>query len=249
MQFPAPLIRGTLVRRYKRFLSDIALESGEVVVAHCANPGSMLGLQEPGSEVWLSPNTNPRAKLGWRWELIRADGGLVCINTGRPNCVATDAIATGEIPDLAGYTSLRREVPYGQNSRIDILLEQDGRPDCYVEIKCVTLRRPLGADPSAAEFPDSVTKRGAKHLAELIDMVAAGQRAVMLYIVFRHDCDHFRVAADIDPAYAKALEKALAQGVEAICYDCRVSVDGIELASPLPVVTGQAGRGSAPQEI
>ncbi|MEX2616681.1 MAG: DNA/RNA nuclease SfsA [Alphaproteobacteria bacterium] len=248
MRFPAPLIRGTLVRRYKRFLSDIELANGEIIVAHCANPGSMLGLQEPGSEVWLSQNTNPKAKLGWRWELVRADGGLVCINTGRPNGVAAAAITAGQIPDLSGYAALRREVRYGNNSRIDILLEDGLRPDCYVEIKCVTLRRPLGADPTAAEFPDSVTKRGAKHLAELIDTIAAGRRAVMLYIVFRHDCDHFRVAADIDPAYANALEAAMAQGVEAICYDCRVSVDGIELASPLPVVTRQRGA-IAPQEI
>ena len=238
MRFPSPLTRGTLVRRYKRFLSDIELETGEIIVAHCANPGSMLGLQEPGSEVWLSPNTNPKAKLGWRWELVKANGTLVCINTSRPNSVAGGAIMAGDIPELAGYRAQRREVPYGQNSRIDILLEDDTRPDCYVEIKCVTLRRPDGRYPDAAEFPDSVTKRGAKHLAEMVDMVAIGKRAVMLYIVFRHDCDHFRVAGDIDPAYAQALQTAMAQGVEAICYDCRITTDGIELASPLPVATG-----------
>ena len=133
---------------------------------------------------------------------------------------------------------LRREVRYGVNSRIDILLQGAGRPDCYVEVKCVTLRREDGIHPTAAEFPDAVTKRGTKHLSELTDMVSAGHRAVMLYLVFRGDCDHFRVAADIDPAYADALSSAMKQGVEAICYDCRVAVDGIELASPLPVAAG-----------
>jgi sugar fermentation stimulation protein A len=236
MRFSSPLQRGRLLRRYKRFLSDVQLDSGETVVAHCANSGSMLGLQEPGSEVWLSPNTSPTAKLDWRWELVRAGEGLVCINTSHPNRVAADAISAGDIRDLTGYETLRREVRYGANSRIDVLLEDAARPDCYVEIKCVTLRRETGTYPSAAEFPDAVTKRGAKHLAELTDMVAEGHRAVMLYLVFRGDCDHFRVAADIDPAYADALDSAMKRGVEAICYDCRVAVDGIELGSPLPVV-------------
>ena len=236
MKFPSPLTRGQLVQRYKRFLSDIELDGGETVVAHCANPGSMMGLADPGSEVWLSPNANPKAKLDWRWELVRtAWGHLVCINTAHPNRVAEEAIAAGAIPELAGYSSLRREVKYGANSRIDILLEDDGRPACYVEIKSVTLRRPEGAHASAAEFPDAVTKRGAKHLGELADMVDSGARAVMLYLVQRGDCDHFRVAADIDPGYAAAMAEARSRGVEALCYACDITPEGIEIERPLPL--------------
>ncbi|MCK4867923.1 MAG: DNA/RNA nuclease SfsA [Alphaproteobacteria bacterium] len=235
MEFPSPLTRGTLLRRYKRFLSDIELETGQEIVAHCANPGSMMGLAEPGSEVWLSPNTNPKAKLDWRWELVRVGGDLVCINTAHANRVGEEAIGAGEIPELAGYASLRREVKYGQNSRIDILLEDDARPPCYVEIKSVTLRRPDGAHPGAAEFPDSVTKRGAKHLAELANMVDSGARAAMLYLVQRGDCDHFRLAADIDPAYAAAMADARARGVEALCHECGVTSRGIEIARPMKI--------------
>ncbi|MBE9558513.1 MAG: DNA/RNA nuclease SfsA [Proteobacteria bacterium] len=235
MEFPSPLTRGTLLRRYKRFLSDIELETGQEIVAHCANPGSMMGLAEPGSEVWLSPNTNPKAKLDWRWELVRVGGDLVCINTAHANRVGEEAIGAGEIPELAGYASLRREVKYGQNSRIDILLEDDARPPCYVEIKSVTLRRPDGAHPGAAEFPDSVTKRGAKHLAELANMVDSGARAAMLYLVQRGDCDHFRLAADIDPAYAAAMTDARARGVEALCHECGVTSRGIEIARPMKI--------------
>ncbi len=235
MEFPSPLTRGTLLRRYKRFLSDIELETGQEIVAHCANPGSMMGLAEPGSEVWLSPNTNPKAKLDWRWELVRVGGDLVCINTAHANRVGEEAIGAGEIPELAGYASLRREVKYGQNSRIDILLEDDARPPCYVEIKSVTLRRPDGAHPGAAEFPDSVTKRGAKHLAELANMVDSGARAAMLYLVQRGDCDHFRLAADIDPAYAAAMTDARARGVEALCHECGVTPRGIEIARPMKI--------------
>ncbi len=162
-------------------------------------------------------------------------GHLVCINTAHPNTVASDGIRGGAIPSLAGYSSLRREVKYGRNSRIDILLEDGDRPDCYVEIKSVTLRRPRGRHPTAAEFPDAVTHRGAKHLAELSDIAVAGGRAVMLYLVQRGDCDHFRIAADIDPAYAEAFDTARARGVEVLSYQCTVTADGIEIAGALPV--------------
>ncbi len=239
MRFPTPLRRGRLIRRYKRFLSDIELESGETVVAHCANPGSMMGLAEPGSEVWLSPNTNPKAKLDWRWELVRTgEGHLVCINTAHPNRIAEEAIGAGAIPELAGYGSLRREVKYGAASRIDILLEDPRRPPCYVEIKSVSLRRPDGAHPSAAEFPDAVTKRGAKHLMELAEVAENGGRAVMLYLVQRGDCDRFRVAADIDPGYAAAMAEARGRGVEALCRQCEISPEGIMIGGALPVVSG-----------
>lgn len=227
MKFPDPLIRGRLIRRYKRFLSDIELETGESVVAHCANPGSMLGLAEPGMAVWLSPSRNPARKLKYSWELVATDGGLVGINTGYPNAIVAEALAAGAVPELAGYDGLRREVRYGRNSRIDILLDGsgDGRPPCYVEVKNVTLKR--GAE--AAEFPDAVTKRGTKHLAELGDMVEAGARAVMFYLVQRGDCARLEIAGDIDPDYRAALATALDRGVEVVCYSCKVAPEAIEL--------------------
>ena len=235
MQFPAPLVRGTLVQRYKRFLADVTLENGETITAHCANPGSMIGLNVPGSEVWLSPNQNPKAKLDWRWELVRVEGRLVGVSTAHPNGIVAEAIEGGRVAELAGYGGLRREVRYGKNSRIDIRLEDEDRPPCYVEVKNVNLRRLDGPAPSAAEFPDAVTKRGAKHLDEMSDMVAEGCRAVMFYLVQREDCDHFRIAADIDPGYAETLATARKAGVEAICYTCRLSLEGIELDAPLPL--------------
>jgi len=235
VQFANPLVRGTLIRRYKRFLSDIEMADGETITAHVANPGSMIGLTEPGSEVWLSPNTNPKAKLGWRWELIRVGDFLVGVNTAHPNRLVEEALARDGISELAGYAVCRREVRYGRNSRIDRLLAEDGRPPAYVEIKNVNLKRGLPGRETAAEFPDAVTARGAKHLVELGDMVAAGARAVMLYLVQRGDCDHFRIAGDIDPAYAAALVVARQRGVETLCYACDMRLDGIDLAGALPL--------------
>ncbi|MBI1180218.1 MAG: DNA/RNA nuclease SfsA [Alphaproteobacteria bacterium] len=231
MRFHAPLVRGTLVERYKRFMADVVLETGETVTAHCANSGTMLGLKAPGSTVWLSPAANPDRKLKFTWELVDADGGLVGINTSYPNAIVAEAIAAGGIPELADYGGLRREVKYGRNSRIDILLEQDGRPPCYVEVKNVHLRR----DGSLAEFPDAVTARGAKHLVELGDMVAAGHRAVMLYLVQRMDCDKFAIARDVDPAYDAGLKVAVERGVEVLCYGCRLTTEEIAVDRTLQV--------------
>ncbi len=230
MIFPDPLIEGRLIRRYKRFLADVELSTGETITAHCANPGSMLGLNAPGSPVWLSPSRNPKRKLKYSWELIQVDGHLVGINTAHPNGLVEEAITAGKIPELANYGKLRREVKYGRNSRIDLLLSDDGRPDCYVEVKNVHLKR-----SQLAEFPDSVTARGAKHLEELGDMVEAGHRAVMFYLVQRPDCTAFQIAADIDPTYDTALSRALARGVETICYQCRITTEGIEVDRPLPL--------------
>ncbi len=236
MRFPAPLVRATLLRRYKRFLADVRLEDGTVLTAHCPNSGSMMGLNAPGSEVWLSAARTPGRKLPYTLELVRA-GGLVGVNTGWPNRLAEEAIQAQRIPELRGYRAVRREVPYGKNSRIDLLLDGDGRPPCLVEVKNVHLRR---GEATAAEFPDCVTARGAKHLAELRDMVAGGRRAVMLYVVQREDCDRFRLAADLDPAYAAAFALARAEGVEALCYSCKVGREAIELASPLPIEEAKA---------
>lgn len=230
MRFPQPLIEGTLVQRYKRFLADVRLASGELVVAHCANSGSMLSVKEPGSRVWLSPAADPKRKLRYTWELIAVGNALVGINTGHPNRLVAEAIAEGRIKELAGYPVLKREQKYGRNSRIDILLEAPGRPPCYVEVKNVTMKRGAG---DLAEFPDAVTERGAKHLREMTDIVAAGGRAVMVYLVQRTDCRRFSVAGDIDPAYAAGLAAAMAAGVEAVCYGCRITLDAITVAGPL----------------
>lgn len=238
MQFPDPLIRGRLVRRYKRFLSDHELDDGSLVTAHCANPGAMTGLAEPGREVWLSPARNPARKLRYSWELVRVGDGLVGINTAHPNAIVAEAVAAGRVPELAGYDSLRREVRYGKNSRIDLLLEGAGRPPCYVEVKNVHLRR-----ETLAEFPDAVTARGTKHLGELAEVAANGGRAVMLYLVQREDCPGFTIADDIDPAYAAALARALAAGVEAICYSCKLTPRSVTLDRALPVHFDADGRG------
>lgn len=231
MRFEAPLLRGTLIRRYKRFLADVALEDGRAVTAHCPNPGAMLGLTAPGSTVWLSPATNPARKLKFTWEMIEVEGTIVGINTGRPNALGEEAILAGRVPGLEGYARLRREVKYGRNSRIDILLEDDARPPCHVEIKNVHFVR----EPGVAEFPDSVTARGAKHLDELADVAAAGGRAVMLYVVQRSDCRRLRIAGDIDPVYAEAFARARASGVEALAHGCKTGLESIVLADPLVV--------------
>jgi len=235
MRFESTLVRATLIRRYKRFLADVVLDSGEEITVHLANSGAMLGTATPGMEVWLSPATNPDRKLKWNWELVTVDGELVGVNTAHPNRIVAEAVAQGEIAELTGYDTIRREVKYGRNSRIDLLLEAPARPKCWVEVKNVHLKR--GA---WAEFPDAVTVRGTKHLAELRDRVAAGERAVMVYLVQRADCVGFRPAADIDPTYAAALVEAMRDGVEAICYICRLSLDGIAIGGALPIsVDGQ----------
>jgi sugar fermentation stimulation protein A len=239
MRFPRPLVRGSLLRRYKRFLADIRLADGAEITAHCANPGAMLGLAAPGAEVWLLPHDDPRRKLAWSWELERVGDGLVGINTAHPNRLAAEAIAEGRLPALAGYAGLRREVPYGRASRVDLLLTAPGRPICYVEVKNVHLKR-----GETAEFPDCVTARGTRHLAELAAMAAAGHRAVMLYVVQRGDCRGFRLAADLDPAYDLAFRHARAAGVEALCYDCRVTLDGIDIAAPLEFLGDDATAAS-----
>ncbi len=221
MKFPDPLIKGKLIKRYKRFMADVELENGDVVTAHCANSGSMLSVKEPGSEVWISPARNPDRKLKYTWELLRVGEAWVGVNTAHPNQIVFDAIEDGTIAELQGYESQRREVKYGKNSRIDILLENPDGTKCYVEIKNVTMKRNLDRS-EPAEFPDGVTARGVKHLIELSDMVAEGHRAVMVYLVQRDDCDGFNLARDIDPEYGAIYDKATAAGVEVLAYTCRL---------------------------
>ncbi|MEM7767223.1 MAG: DNA/RNA nuclease SfsA [Pseudomonadota bacterium] len=230
MQLP-PLVSGTLVKRYKRFLADVTLDAtGETVTAHCPNPGSMMGLKEPGSRVWLSRSDNPKRKLAFTLELIEADGGLVAINTNNPNRLAEEAIWEGQIAGLEAFTALRREVKYGVNSRIDILLEHEAGTLTYVEVKNCHLMR----TPGLAEFPDSVTARGAKHLVELAGRVAGGHRAVMLFIVQRSDCNCFATAADLDPTYHEGLIAAAEAGVDVLVHDCHVTEAAITVRAALP---------------
>lgn len=230
MKFSPPLARGRLVRRYKRFLADVTLATGETITAHVANPGAMTGLADPGLEIWLSKSDNPKRKLAWSWELARVGRYLVGINAGLPNRLVEEALGLGIIPELAGYAGLRREVRYGTRSRVDFVLSDGSRKDCYVEVKNVHLKRgPLAA------FPDSVTARGTRHLQELARMAAAGCRAVMLYVVQRADCNAFTIAGDIDPAYAEALALARRRGVELLCYTCTIRTTGIRLVKPLRI--------------
>lgn len=230
MKFEYPLVTGRLINRYKRFLADVTLDSGEVVTAHCTSTGAMLGLLNEGAQVWLSPATNPERKLKYTWEMVESDGVKVGVNTSHPNNLAQEAIESGVIPELAGYDKIRREVKYGVNSRIDLLLQEGARPDCYVEVKNVHLRRGY-----LVEFPDAVTERGAKHLREMAEMVSQGFRAAMVYVVQRDDCDRFSLAKDIDPVYAATAVDVFAKGVEAYAYACDMQADGIKLYRRLTI--------------
>jgi sugar fermentation stimulation protein A len=234
MRLPT-LLRGTLIQRYKRFLADVRLDDGRLVTATCPNTGSMLGLNAPGSVVWLSQSDSPTRKYPFTWELVEADlgagPGLVGINTGHPNKLVAEAVTARRIRALAGYPTLRREVKYGRNSRIDILLECARKGLCYVEIKNVHLSRRHGL----AEFPDSVTARGVKHLNEMSDMIRQGHRAVMVFLIQRSEATRLSLARDIDPAYGAAFDKARAAGVEAIALRCRVRTDEIAVDRPVPI--------------
>ena len=232
MKFHAPLIQGQLIKRYKRFMADVTLANGDVVTAHCANSGSMISVDEPGAEVWLSPAKNPDRKLKFTWEMIQIKRSLVGINTQHPNTLVAEAIVAGKVPSLRGFGNLRREVKYGNNSRIDVLLEMaDGR-NCYVEVKNVTMRRDL-TKGAPVEFPDGITARGTKHLAELSDMVKEGHRAVMFYLLQRGDADSMAIARDIDPTYGEALDKARKSGVEVVAFKCKLPPKEINVAKPV----------------
>ncbi|APE42162.1 sugar fermentation stimulation protein SfsA [Sulfitobacter alexandrii] len=230
MRFQTQLVPARLIRRYKRFLADCRLSDGREVTAHCANPGSMMGLAEPGTLVWLEPNDDPRKKLKFGWRLVDHENGhLTGVDTALPNRLIGSALEAGEIAALRGYDTVRAEVRYAEKSRVDFLLSGSDRPDCYVEVKSVTLCRA----PGLAEFPDSVTARGARHLRDLMRMAQAGHRAVLLYLVQRTDCTSVAMARDIDPAYAEAHAAATDAGVETRCLGTHITPECVTLAAPL----------------
>jgi sugar fermentation stimulation protein A len=230
VDFSQTLRPGRLVQRYKRFFADVVLNDGREVTAHCPNPGAMLGLNTPGSPVWLSPANGPKRKLAWTLELVEADGGLVGINTLHPNRLVAEALRAGVIAELSGYDLHRREVKMGAASRVDFVLEAPNRPICWLEVKNCHLRR-VG---TLAEFPDCVAARSARHLRELTARVREGDRAVQLFIIQRMDCDRFAACADLDPVYAAELTAAARAGVEVLCYDCDISTLAISISRRLP---------------
>ena len=231
MRYASPLVPATLIRRYKRFLADVRLEDGREVTVHCPNPGAMLGLAVPGRRIWLEPASGRGRSLPFGWRLVELeDGHLAGIDTAVPNRIVREALAARAIPAFAAYPVIRPEQRYGTNSRVDFLLQGQGVPDLYLEVKNAHLRR---AD-DWAEFPDCVTSRGARHLADLARMVAAGHRAALLYVVQRTDCRRLRLAADLDPGYAAAARAAREAGVEMLCHGTRITQACVALGEPLP---------------
>lgn len=229
MQFPQPLESGVLVQRYKRFFADVAMDDGRHITAHCPNTGPMLGLSNPGSRVWLSRSDSPTRKLAHTLEIIQQGDALVGANTLLPNKLVGEALDAGVITELAGYDTVRREVRYGEGSRVDFLLEAEDRAPCFVEVKNVNVVR----TPGLVEFPDCISTRALKHLDDLAREAAAGARAVILFAIQRADCTAFAAAADLDPAYAKRLREVAEAGVEVLCYDCDISPEAITLARPI----------------
>jgi sugar fermentation stimulation protein A len=241
MDFEAPLARGLLLARYKRFFADVRLDDGREVTAHCPNPGAMLGLSTPGLPVWLSRADGPRRKLAWTLELVEADGALVGVNTLTPNRLVAEALAAGAIPELAGYAQIRREVKMGEASRVDFVLDDPRRPRCWLEVKNCHLRR----TGTLAEFPDCVAARSARHLRELSARVAEGDRGVQLFVIQRKDCDRFAACAELDPTYAAALTSAARAGVEVLCYDCDITPQTISINHRLPWACDPTVAGAA----
>ena len=229
MQFKTNLIKGKLLKRYKRFLADIILEDGTEVVSHCPNPGSMMGLATAGTTVWLEPNNDPKKKLKYGWRLVEYKNQMICIDTSIANIVIKEALEKKEIPELS-YQGFKPEVKYSDNSRIDFLLTSPSQ-QTYLEIKSVTLMREKGL----AEFPDTITKRGSKHLEDLSKMVTSGHKAVLLFLCMRNDVDRVRIAADLDIIYSASIKAALKSGVQLICYDTQVTRFGVRLGKPIVV--------------
>jgi sugar fermentation stimulation protein A len=233
MKFEQPLIEAILIKRYKRFLADVELDNGNIVTVHTANTGAMTGCCTPGSRIWLSRSDNPKRKYALSWELVEVKPGIIAgINTALPNKLVYEAIEQHVISELNGYEKIRREVAYGEeNSRIDLLLEDENGRLCYVEIKNVTL-----VENKTAFFPDAVSKRGSKHLRELIEMHRQGHRSVIFYCVQRKDAEQVSPADSIDPEYGQTLRLALQSGVEALAYRANVSPEEVYLQTRLAVL-------------
>lgn len=231
MRFASPLIYGVLLKRYKRFLADVRLDSGEELTVYCPNPGAMMGITIPGLRVALTKSPIAGRKLIYTWEMVELDGIWIGVNTANPNLIVKEALTIGTIDELSGYKNFKPEVKYGKNSRIDFLLSDGPTELCLVEVKNVHLIR----HGTLAEFPDCVTARGAKHQQELAEQVKNGIRCVVLYVVQRDDAESFKVAEDLDPTYAKASEFATQAGVETIAYSCHMQTDGITLKQKLQV--------------
>jgi sugar fermentation stimulation protein A len=223
------MARGVIVQRYKRFFVDLVLDDGRAITAHCPNPGAMLGVNLPGQGAWASWSDDPKRKLPWTLQLVEANGGLVGVNTLLPNKLVAEALAAEAIPELAGYAVIRPEVKYAEASRVDFLLTHPDRPPCWLEVKNVHLSR----TPPLAEFPDCVAARSTRHLGDLAARVEQGDRAVALFVVQRTDCDAFSACAELDPAFAKALDRAADAGVEVLVYGCEMSVEAIQLSRRL----------------
>ena len=231
MLLPQPLVRGRLVQRYKRFFADMVLDDGRAITAHCPNPGAMLGVNLPGQGAWVSWSDDPKRKLPWTLQLVEAAGGLVGVNTMLPNRLVAEALASGAIPELSGYATVRPEVKYAEASRVDFLLTHPDRPPCWLEVKNVHLSR----TPGLAEFPDCVAARSTRHLGDLAAQVAAGDRAVALFVVQRTDCENFKACEDLDPAFARGLTQAARAGVEVLVYACDVTTQGVRIARRIPL--------------
>lgn len=235
MLFTPPLQQATLIKRYKRFLADVITPAGELLTLHCANTGAMTGCATPGDTVWYSTSANPKRKYAHTWELSETQQGhWICVNTQRANGLVREAVEQGRIPELSGYSQVQSEIKYGgENSRIDLLLQAENRPDCYIEVKSVTLLQ-----HNRGYFPDAVTLRGQKHLRELQQMVAAGRRAVLFFAVLHSGIREVAAARHIDPRYAALLAEAQHQGVEVISYGAQLSPAGIALVQPISLVSG-----------
>ena len=235
LKYSTPLLEGKFIKRYKRFLADVRLKDGREITVHCPNSGSMKTCAEPGCPVIISDSQNPARKLRYTWEMIQMGRTWVGVNTMNPNVAVPEFIQAGKIPELAGYATLKREVKYGKNSRIDALLSGGAkkRPECYVEIKNTTMR-----DGDFSAFPDARTERGQKHLEELARMVEQGKRAVMFFFIGRSDCKRFRPAYEIDPEYGAALRDAASRGVELLAYRMKFTLKGIELLNRAEIVLG-----------
>jgi len=229
----APLIEGRLVDRYKRFLADVRLDDGRIVVAHCANPGSMRHCRPDDARVWLSRSNNPKRKLEYTWELVEVEDAVVCVNTAMANRVVDEALAANVVVELDGYETVRREVRFGDRSRVDFVLERPGQR-CFVEVKSAT----MGVGGGVTAFPDSVTERGARHLRELSTVVAEGHRGVLLFCAGRSDTKAVRPADEIDPAYGRALREARDAGVEVLAYACDIDTTGMWMRRSVPVELG-----------